>query len=238
MTSYTRGPGIILGFLVLLFASNASAQSGASGLDLPVDSRTLRAIEKADEVYERTDYKRAFFIYRNELAPIGDKYGQYMVGYMYLHGKGVPEDRVTASAWYRLAAERGTEEFMAVSNQILRSLDDEQRAASDAMFVELRQEMGDLVLLARAIRSDYDILRNRTGSRVGAGGSPVTVLELNRNGAVSSGSDYYERVERRIQARLEYISRYTDIEIIDLDVDSLDIDQIEAQIAAHVAQLP
>ncbi len=238
MISYLKKPGAILGLFMLLLASSAWAQSSGTMPELPVDSRTLRVIEQAEEVYERTDYKRAFFIYRNELAPIGDKYGQYMVGYMYHHGKGVEEDRVAASAWYRLAAERGTKEFIGARDQIMRSLDDAELAESDRRYLELRQQYGDLVLLARAIRQDYDELRRRTGSRVGAGGSPMTVVELNSSSNIGSGSDYYERLERRIQARLEYIAKHTKIEIIDIDVDTMNLALIEQQIAAHVSQLP
>ena len=238
MISYPRNRGIFAGILVFFLASTAGAQNSNTVPDMPVDARTLRVQEQAEEVYQRTDYKRAYFIYRNELASIGDKYGQYMVGFMHLTGKGVEEDRVAASAWYRLAAERGTKEFVGARDQVMRSLDDTQRAESDRMYIELRQQYGDLILLAKAIREDYELLRERTGSRIGAGGSPVTVLELNRGGAVGSGSDYYERIERRIQARLEYIARHTEIEIIDIDVHTVDFDAIEQQIAAHVSRLP
>ena len=234
MISPTKKPGVLFGLCVFLIASAAGAQTPAS--EFPVDARTLRVQDLAEKVYERTEYERAFFIYRNELAPIGDKYAQYMVGFMYLTGKGVEEDRVAASAWYRLAAERGTKEFVGVRDQVLRSLDDEQRAESDTQFIELRQQYGDLVLLARAVRRDYDELRKRTGSRVGAGGSPVTVLEVNQSNSLGSGSDYYERLERRIQTRLEYIAEHTEIEII--DIDKMDIDVIEQQVESQASRLP
>jgi TPR repeat protein len=71
-----------------------------------LDSRTIRTQEKVESLYERGDYKRAHFIYSNELARQGDKYAQYMTGYMYLMGQGVEEDPVKAVAWYRIAAER------------------------------------------------------------------------------------------------------------------------------------
>lgn len=204
---------------------------------MPVDSKTLRIQNQAEEVYERTDYERAFFIYLHELAPIGDKYGQYMVGFMYLTGKGVEEDRVKASAWYRLAAERGTREFIRARDQVLLSLDDEQRAESDRLFVELRREYGDLVLLAKAIREDYQELRQRTGSRVSAGSSPVTVVDVGRSGATTSGAEYYGRIERRLQARLDYIAKHTEIDIVDLDAKSLDIEDFEQQIETYLGRV-
>ena len=45
--------------------------------------------DRVDELYERGKYDRAYLIYRDELALAGDKYAQYMVGFMYLTGKGV-----------------------------------------------------------------------------------------------------------------------------------------------------
>jgi hypothetical protein len=220
-----------------LFASLAAAQSSSSFPELPINSKTMRVQQQADEVYERTDYERAFFIYRNELVPIGDKYGQYMVGFMYRAGKGVTEDPVTASAWYRLAAERGTKEFVRVRDQLMVTLDDVQRAESDRQFIELRKRYGDLVLLAKAIREDYEELRSRTGSRLSADSSPLAVIEMNSTSVARSSSDYYGRIERRMKARLKYIVEHVEIGIIDLDRENIDIDSIERQVAAHLSQI-
>lgn len=204
---------------------------------MPVNSKTLRVQSQAEEVYERTDYERAFFIYRNELVPIGDKYGQYMVGFMYLTGKGIAEDRVTASAWYRLAAERHTKEFVRASDQIMATLSDVQRAESDRQYIELRIQYGDLVLLAKAIRKDHEELRSRTGSRLSADSSPMSVIDMNSSGVARSGSEYYGRIERRMKAKLEYLVKHAEIGIIDLDSENLDIDSIERQVAAHLSQI-
>jgi hypothetical protein len=234
-------PSAILAISAFFFASAVSAQSTNSFPEMPVDNATLRVQNQAEEVYERTDYKRAFFIYRNELVPIGDKYAQYMVGFMYLTGKGVEEDRVTASAWYRLAAERGTSEFIRARDQVMKTLDDVQQAESDRQFIELRQQFGDLALLTRAIREDYEKLRERTGSKVGADSSPVQVLDMDATGVARSGSEYYLRIERRMKNRLEYIAKHAEIGIIDLDandVGSVDIDALERQVMVHLSELP
>jgi hypothetical protein len=227
----------ILAVTACLFASLAAAQSTSSFPDMPVNAKTLRVQSQAEEVYERTDYERAFFIYRNELVPIGDKYGQYMVGFMYLTGKGIAEDRVTASAWYRLAAERHTKEFVRASDQIMATLSDVQRAESDRQYIELRKQYGDLVLLAKAIREDYEELRSRTGSRLSADSSPVSVVDMNSTGVARSGSEYYGRIERRMKTKLEYLVKHAEIGIIDLDSENLDIDSIERQVAAHLSQI-
>ena len=241
VNSVFQKPIALLAISACFFASLVGAQSTSSFPEMPVDARTLRVQDQAEEVYIRAEYKRAFFIYRHELVPIGDKYGQYMVGFMYLTGKGVDEDRVTASAWSRLAAERGTPEFIRAREQVMNKLDAAQKAESDRKFIELRQEYGDLALLTRAIREDFEKLRERTGSRLSADSSPVAIVDMNTAGATRSGSEYYGRIERQMKARLAYIARHAEIGIIDLDVDnveSADIDAIERQVSTHLSRLP
>lgn len=226
---------VTLAFLLCLQPLLASAQETVSFPGIPLNSKTLRVQEQADEVYERTDYKRAFFIYRHELAPIGDKYGQYMVGYMYLTGKGVAEDRVAASAWYRLAAERHIKEFVTATDRLMAQLAASEKARSDELFLQLRKEYGDLSLLMRELRKDYETLRARTGSRLSSGSSPMLVVAP--NGSAQSGSNYYGRVQKRIQSRLDYIANHTEIEIIDTDIEEVDLESIESQVSAHLNAL-
>jgi hypothetical protein len=224
-----------LAVVACLFVSLAAAQSNSSFPQTPVDAKTVRVQNKAEEVYSRTEYERAFSIYINELAPIGDKYAQYMIGFMYLTGKGIEEDRVAASAWYRLAAERDTKEFVQVRDQVLRSLDDEERAESDRLFIELRRQYGDLVLLSKAIRDDYEQLQSFTGSRISGGGSPVVVVQM--SGSTSSGPDYYHRIEKRLQARLDYIAQYAKVGIVDHDVHTFNIEEVEQKIDNYLGRL-
>ena len=222
-------------FLTCVLCWSAGAQDSGTIPSVPLDARTLRVQAQVEEVFERRDYDRAFFIYRNELAPIGDKYGQYMVGFMYLTGKGVPEDRVFASAWYRLAAERGTKEFVQASFEVMRGLNSQQAAMSDRKFVELRKEYGDLALLMKAVRDDYKLLKERTGSRLSANSSPLLVLDPKNPSATRSGAVYYHQIRSRMRARLEYIIRHTKIEIIDVEI--ADLETIEARVTEHLEEL-
>jgi hypothetical protein len=228
---------VFLAALICLQISLAGAQTTSSFPHVPVSSKILRVQEQAEEVYERSDYKRAFFIYRNELAPIGDKYSQYMVGFMYLAGQWVEEDPVTASAWYRLAAERDTKEFVSARDQLVATLDAEQKAQSDRRYIELRKEFGDLVLLTRAIRRDYETLRNRTGTRLSADSSPLTIIDPNGLSTTQSGSQYYGKIEKRIKVRLEYVASRVKIDIIDINVDSVNLDAIEEQVDEYLQTL-
>jgi hypothetical protein len=228
---------VFLAALICLQISLAGAQTTSSFPHVPVSSKILRVQEQAEEVYERSDYKRAFFIYRNELAPIGDKYSQYMVGFMYLAGQWVEEDPVTASAWYRLAAERDTKEFVSARDQLVATLDAEQKAQSDRRYIELRKEFGDLVLLTRAIRRDYEMLRNRTGTRLSADGSPLTIIDPSGLGTSQSGSAYYGKIEKRIKARLEYIASRVRIDVVDINFKNVDLDELEEQVDEYLTKL-
>ena len=75
--------------LVLLVALSATSLHAIASDDFPgraPDRRTLKTQEIVDVLFEKGEYERALFIYHKELAPLGDKYAQYMVGYMHLAG--------------------------------------------------------------------------------------------------------------------------------------------------------
>jgi len=228
--SATIVTGVVLALLIGLQAGQAAAQSSDSFPSVPLNVRTVRAQEQAENLFEQGEFKRAFQIYRQELAPIGDKYSQYMVGYMLLTGSGVREDRVAAAAWYRLAAERGTREFVVVRDQLLSSLSSEQIAASDRVFLQLRKEIGDLSLIMRAVRADYDILHARTGSRLAPDSSPVTVIDVRGRRMFTSANEYYGRIEKRMQARLDYIAAKAGITDVELEVGNINLAELEARV--------
>ena len=80
---------IILAFLMTL-SSPVAAQDFQKGI----------AALQAD------DYATAFQEW-TPLAEAGDAVAQFMLGYMYSSGKGVPLDYAEGMKWYRLAAEQG-----------------------------------------------------------------------------------------------------------------------------------
>jgi hypothetical protein len=127
----------------------------------PLDERTLRAQERVEELYENGEYSRALLIYENDLAPKGDKYAQYTIGYMHLAGKGVPQDRAKALAWYRLAAERGDPALVQARDTLFQQMTHEEIAQSNSLFVELWQDIGDNSILLDLIRDDINTLRHR-----------------------------------------------------------------------------
>jgi len=180
------------------------------------DRATIRAQELVEQLYESREYERALLIYEKELAPIGDKYAQYMVGFMNLAGKGVATNRPVALAWYRMAAERNEPAILHARDQLFQALTPEEIAVSDDMYVRLWRKYGDNRLVLNLVHEDIEILTARTGSRIpGSYTSPITVVPL-RSSQVSSEA-YYERVEQRLDERLDYLE--TNVEIIDIEQD-------------------
>lgn len=222
--------------LLWIASATALAQSTDPYPAGAIDARTLRVQEKVEALFEAGDYGRAMFIYKHELAPVGDKYAQYMIGYMYLTGAGVDEDPVLASAWYRLAAERANPEFMAVRDQLLDSLSDEQRQRSDQAYLDLRQRYSDIVILVRLIREDMQMLAARTGSRTLGTSGQVMIVDP-RTGFGTSGEDMVRQLRQRIRARLEVVDRALGPESDIGTPDDVDIDELERQVMQLVATL-
>lgn len=215
----------------------ASAPAMAQWAEIPtsdLDNRTLRTQAKVESLYQRGDYKRAHFIYSNELARRGDKYAQYMTGYMYQMGQGVDEDPVKASAWYRLAAERRAPEFIAVRDQLLQTLNDAQRARSDELYVALRKEYSDLVIIMGLLAGDVAEMKvARTGSRLSGGTSPVKVVDPKTGRTVSA--DYLRSRNLRIaQMRLDYITTHLDMEPLEADEVSSRMDGLWEIVHEHL----
>jgi len=202
------------------FADNVGLFPGSA-----VDSKTMRIQEMVEELFEQGNHERAHFIYRNELAPIGDKYAQYMLGYMYLTGTGVREDAILASAWYRLSAERSYKEFQNERDLILAGFTEAELQGSDNQYLQLRRQYSDVVLLLKLIEADLDTSRARTGSRLSGGGGSVTIVDV-RTGSSVSGDQYFGQIRRRITARLKFMAKQLDMPDLDTNPDDVDLDEL------------
>ena len=66
---------------------------------------TQAGFDEGVAAYERSDYATAVHEWR-PLAEQGDRAAQFMLGVMYSHGQGVPQDYIQAHMWTNLAAER------------------------------------------------------------------------------------------------------------------------------------
>lgn len=159
---------VVFPLLAAFFAASLPTAFGSPMPGTAPDPEVLETQEKVDRLFERGDYERAIFIYREDLAPLGDKYAQYMIGYMYLTGKGVPQDIPRAAAWYRLAAERGDKRFSEAHAELLSLLNEDQKAESERVYQELFREYSDLGILMVKIEEDLEILRRYTLSNPNA----------------------------------------------------------------------
>ena len=207
---------LFVGLLAVVCAVPAGETSYKRFPGAPLDERTLRAQERVEELYEAGDHARALLIYERDLAPKGDKYAQYMAGYMYLSGQSVPVDRPRALAWYRLAAERGDPVLVEARDALSRQLSPAEISASNQIFAELWQAMGDNRILLDLIREDLEILRARTGTRIPGASTSSPLVIINIDGKINS-AEFYESARERVAARIAFLE--TNVEIIDIETD-------------------
>lgn len=227
---------LIAGLLAAFFCASAQAQSYKSFPGESADQRTLQTQKRVDELYTAGDYKRALFIYQKELAPRGDKYAQYMVGYMHLNSHGVQQDKVRALAWYRLAAERGNEVLVRARDELVVNLTDAEIAASNQMFLDLLRRIGDTKLIMTLIQRDMDTLKSRTGTHVRgstAGGSTQIISPDGR----MQDPNFYRNLRLRLEARLNYLETRVEINDIALETDNDALRRFEEQVKQELAAL-
>ena len=226
--------------LALIVAASVSAQSvdESSHDRFPgdaVDSRTLDTRRQVEELYSRGAFQRALLIYEKELAPIGDKYAQYMVGYMHLAGQGVPKDSATALAWYRLAAERGEPPLVKARDALQRKLGPDELARANDRFLELWQQYGDRKLLLELIADDLAILRERNASTLSEPAPRASIV----SGYFGSegGEGFYERVRERLDRRMQYLESNRRLEDVGRLADSRALQRLESEIRQQVEAL-
>ena len=220
--------------VTLLLVSEVASSQRSSDLsaDLP-DSLTLMTQDKVDGLFDAGDFERAFFIYRNELAPIGDKYAQYMVGYMYLAGMGIEKDPIAASAWYRLSAERGTPELIAVRDELLRNMNEDERSRSDAQYFQLRRQYCDLAVLLSSVKPYLREVETRTGSRIKGASSPITVINTG-GGQTQSGSEYYGARYAKLEDRLKLMQEIGDFKDMNTDPEQVNLRDLERKVRERI----
>lgn len=228
---------VLLASIALMSAPVEAQRSPGLSTDRP-DSRTLRVQRKVDELYERGEFDRAYFIYRNELVPVGDKYAQYMVGYMHLMGRGAAEDPVVASAWYRLAAERGTPEFVAVRDQLMQDLNADERRRSDSDYQRLRRQFSDVVVVFENIKRTYREMQSATGSRLAVRGGPMNIVGASSSIQGHSSVDYYGHMRNELRRQLVLLSELGDFPDLETDPARVDMSDIERLVIERVESIP
>ncbi len=195
------------------------------------DRSVFKTQKKVDSLFEKGDYERAIFIYREELAPLGDKYAQYMRGYMHLTGKGVPRDAIAASAWYRLAAERGDPHFTQARDKLWKLLNEQHRAQSDLKYIELRKYCSDATLVSNLVASDLAVLGEDV-KRVGLSDGLVGAADYqSAKSRVTQNSELIEQIE----VRMNYLNQMLDSGQVYGTTEIERIEDLQQQAAALIA---
>lgn len=162
--------------LLALVAPLCSAGEVPAGVRSP---ELQAAQEAADAAYEARRYQQAYEIYLGDLAPAGDKYAQYMLGIMHVHGLGVKQDTALGAAWLALAAERGDAQLEAARDEALATLSGDDRPRQQSLLAELRETYADCAIVSRLLAEDRQRVAAPTGSRVKSTvDAPMTVIEL------------------------------------------------------------
>jgi len=215
----------------------ATAHAGKSSpfFSSRTESKIVSAQDMAETLFQRGEFERALIIYEHDLVPLGDKYAQYMIGFMHLIGAGVAEDAVVASAWYRLAAERGYPQFTAERDRLLRQFTEIDLVQSDEEYRKLRRKYSDLVILARLVREDIETLRQLTNTGpTSAGFGPTTIVDP-RSGLVMTGFQLDRRVRKRVEECLALMNSQMDGVQVGTDMDQVDLGELDAIVADQVA---
>lgn len=201
---------------------------------VPKSAETLRLHDKAEKLYRDGYSKRAYFIYVNELAVIGDKYAQYMAGYMSLTGKGISQDTVRASAWYRLAAERGSQEFTAVRDQLLEAMSEADLQASDSLYLAMRQKYSDLVLVLAYLREERELLKAGPTPYLRSGDLVLNEFVDPASGRKITRGEFTKRLESRMKSRLDFITTMLGIDEADPNMSDREFEILAARVEEYL----
>lgn len=217
----------LLVLLLWLLGVTAIAEAGFPGR--APDRDIIKTQEKADSLVERGRYDRAMFIYRHELAPVGDKYAQYMIGFMYLAGKGVEADPAVAAAWYRLAAEREQDTFVNEHAKLFSLLTEDQRRRADGIYEELRSELGDAALIVKLVDDDLQSLRNRIKE------NPFSQDTISRSN-FDRQQTLNDQIVKQIRSRLAYLEEKLQTDAAVIAVERQRIEELAARAEREIAE--
>jgi len=226
----------ISGLLASLLCAQALSQDYRPFPGESVDQRTRIMQERVEAVYASGQFDRALLIYEKELAPLGDKYAQYMVEYMYLNAEGVAQDKVQAAAWYRLAAERGEALLQQTRDELIFEMTVAERQASDRVFLGLWKYMGDRALIMELIRRDMRTLKAQTGSRI-PGASANGPAVIFKPSGETVGPNFYRDIRTRLEVRIAYLDARVEINDIVVADELEKIRSAEAAVKNELASI-
>ena len=227
---------LFAGLLAAFFCASALSQTYRPFPGEAMNRRTLSTQERVEKLYEAGEYDRALLIYEKDLAPLGDKYAQYMVGYMHLNAKGIAQDKVAALAWYRIAAERGEPVLLLARNKLIDSMTPVELAVSNRIYLDLWQTIGDTKLIMELVREDMSTLKRRTGTRIQGTAASGPALIYRPTGELFP-PNYYRNVRVRLESRLNYLEIKVEVRDVNIASDDEALQLLEEQVKAELAAL-
>lgn len=166
----SRLVALLLGLLMVSVPVCWAAGSNPDGPD-------QKSAARADRLYDEGRFDSAYKTYL-QLARKGDPFSQYRVSYMNLHGEGVPKDLVQAYAWADLAAESGNPQLVKYRDEVKATLPSDQLDAAEDAALDYSHEWGKVALAIAATNKSKRIMRDCTGSRLGARCDEVYAAEM------------------------------------------------------------
>ena len=121
--------------LTLLFTASAQATETISQATLD------QTLLEAQSAIEAQNYDQAFKLYR-QAAIWGHKGAQYVLGELYMQGKGVAQDVVTGYAWLEVASEAPDRNFIRARKAAAKQLSDTQKQQADELAQKLVASYG------------------------------------------------------------------------------------------------
>lgn len=155
--------------------------------DLDFRKRGLEAFKAGEREDAFRHFQRAAFY--------ADKPSQGMIAEMLWNGHGVARDRALAYAWMDLAAERGYSTFLSAREHYWDELDAAERERALEEGQAIYAKYGDAAAQPRIAAVLRRGLRNKTGSRTGAGAANLSIIipgSHDGDSEVIDGSKFYD----------------------------------------------
>jgi len=127
---------------VFIFLLTTLIGCGAAQAAQSISQQTLdQTLLDAQNAIEAQNYTEAFALYQTA-AHWGHKGAQYVLGELYLRGKGVDNDPVMAYAWLVVAAEAPDRQFIRARNEAADELTTEQMQEATEVAEQLAASYG------------------------------------------------------------------------------------------------
>jgi hypothetical protein len=112
---------------------------------------------------------------------------------------------------------------------LLEDMSPEQRQQSDQMFVEIRRNYSDLIILLNSIKRNVRDTRPTTGSRLRTS-SPMTVIDAKSPNQAQSSAIFYGRIESELEANLVMLAEIGEFSDLETDPTRVDVDEVERRV--------